>query len=619
MRLLATLVCILACSAVQADRAQLSYSAITAPPVDENNNLQAPTAVNAHSIDTRGFRMSSGWADLSPILVRNDIVDHSQGNHWAIPRDIEDTHNVLTFERNWHEGVITGAGNNGETIHRPMAAAGQTAFLDLLGRQVDMKELLETSTVQVDPSLYADSYCTTPGKRDSSCLANAIAAARPSGSPIVLTCGQVYPYSGRLRSGLDLDARCVGNMPNNAQQYPTTIAFTGDAIIGPANGLSLHWVNLSVPKGARVIMRGIQQSNLDFSAQCGSGLSATTTASTRNGSTSIIVRSASGIRAGEAITGTPAIDGGAFVTAISGTMITLSKPATSTQATVSVSFSAPCLELAGFSGENFVDDVIPKLMVNTQSGTGLQLNGETGFTTENNFGVIKVSFNPQSPNSGIGNTIEFYAMCDSNTIAKIGGFYSPNVRYGGGVIFGNSTKRDSGADNEVIGLIDSTGGVSGFAVVVNDSVGNKFNMGVVNFTKALETLSPNQVVFPTQLGADPLVNGEFWPNLDLNVLYRSGTYVSYNLTGGPPIPGQYSCNIYAGGPNVGAPNTLTIQDCLIIGPASPNDGRWFRRVATGRNMWGAWREMTNGYTAAGTAGITSTTCTQWTDGLCTRK
>ena len=258
-------------------------------------------------------------------------------------------------------------------------------------------------------------------------------------------------------------------------------------------------------------------------------------------------------------------------------------------------------------------------MVNTESGSGLQLNGRSGFTTENIFGVVKVSFHPSRPSFGIGNTVEFYASCDSNTFAKIGGFYSPTVSYGGGIIFGSGTSFDSGADNEVIGLLDSTGGVKGFQVVVNNSVGNKFNVGVINFSGGIEYLSANQQVFATVLNGDPIVNGAFWSGLNLDTLYRSGTYISYHLTGGPPISDQFSCNVYSGGRAVGASNTLTIQDCLVIGPGSSNDGRWFRRVATGTNTWGAWREMTNGYTPSGAAGITGTTCTQWTNGLCTHK
>lgn len=468
----------------------------------------------------------------------------------------------------------------------------------------------------VGPVIYADQKCSTPGTRDISCLTNAIAAAQAAGSPVVLTCGQTYPYAGNFPSGTSIDAACPGNVGANVGHYPTTISYSGLATIGPANGLSLRWVNIQVSGSNHITLTGIQHSTLDMSASCGTGLSVTTTGTVSNGSTSLTVASGTGIAAGQQITMAGLVSG-TTVLSVSGTTVTLNRAATAAESGVTVTFSSPCLWVTGASLQNTVFNSIPSLLVDTQSGGGVEFQGQSGYTTENVIGQIVVTNEPQASGTAMGVAVDFSGNCDSNVIGKIGIFQNPNVSAGNGVVMNDVTATgDSGADNEIIGLLDSTGSATGNMLHIGNSVGNMVNLGVSNFSVAYDrpdTLNYHMEILETV----PSVTGLYWSNLNLNTLYRNGSYASYNVTGGPSLSANYMCNVYDVGDGVGAPQSLTIQDCFALDASGTNSGRWFRRQSSGTNTWLPWIEMSNGYTPSGTAGVTAATCTQWTNGLCT--
>ena len=441
---------------------------------------------------------------------------------------------------------------------------------------------------QIGPYLIADNYPS---------LNDALRAAAASGSPILLTCGSSYAVGQTLNipSGVAIDAACPGSTAKNAGSYPTTISFSGTALIGPANNIALHWVNLAVPNGAKVIMSGIQHSNLDFSATCGTGLSETTTATTARGVSQVTVASTAGIAVGQAVTagwvsGAAVIPEGTRVAAISGNTITLTNSALSSHSGLSVTLSWDCLNWQGLAADNFVWNTIPHLNITTMSGGALNLNGNTGFVTENNIGLLNVIYpNYAGPAIPVGNAIEFDANCDSNSIAKIGLYYN-GVSYGNGIVFNSSSTPtvDTDADEEDIGWLDSTGGVQGMLATVNSSIGNDFTVGVVNFSG---TVRANVLTYTSRmLLADPVVNGLHWqPSYDLNKLYRSGSYALFKPLNGPPPAEAFICNIYDAGDAVGASQQLEVQECIDISPNSSSSGKSWRRVSSGAGTWQAWQ------------------------------
>jgi hypothetical protein len=160
---------------------------------------------------------------------------------------------------------------------------------------------------------------------------------------------------------------------------------------------------------------------------------------------------------------------------------------------VTCATGSPCVLLTT-SGFNSVANRFDFLKVTTGGEIGVQL-AATGdqFFTDNDFHQVFINMT-RSSLGPITEALGFTRNCDSNHFGSVHLFFT-NVTAGIGVIFNdsNTPSIETGADNEVLGLVDITSGraINGMAYVVNASTGNTWTEGF------------GQSGFTTSISADP--------------------------------------------------------------------------------------------------------------------
>lgn len=191
---------------------------------------------------------------------------------------------------------------------------------------------------------------------------------------------------------------------------------------------------------------------------------------------------------------------------------------------VTCATGSPCV-LMTTSGFNSVANRFDFLNVTTGGSIGMQMAAAGGqFFTDNDFQLLFINMNRSSVGP-ITEALGFTRNCDSNHFQSVHLFFT-NVNAGDGLVFNDSNTPSigTGADNEVLGLVDITSGtaIKGAAYVVNASTGNSWTegFGQSGFTTPLAA-DPSTRFFRLELNGSGLALGE------TGIIAKPGTTRSY--------------------------------------------------------------------------------------------